>query len=188
MLPEDTDWHADDGNEEVTHDFVNAIERSVDCVASASGDGTYPAPTGTTLPWGGGKIFAWQLNAGIAAGAKATVEATLDWRNRLIVVLGAGAYNAGGADKLPGKASYDGAGSMGFDFAWSTGVFWTHDGATDGDPPGVSAQYFTLDAGNAYLFADETDSYKLKLRNGTAATFYPFLLIWVSDQMPTRLP
>lgn len=191
MLMEDTDWFANDGNEEVTHDWTNAVQRSVDAVKASAADGTFPVQEEgglpTTLPWGGGKIMYWALEAGVGPGAKVDIDTSFDWRNRIFTILAGGAYNA--ANKLPGGAAYSGSASMSFDYAFTIGTHYTEDGATDGDPPAGGANYWELIAGDLYIFSDSTDSGHLKLRNGTGATtYYPLLVLWVSDQFPTRSP
>jgi hypothetical protein len=186
MLPEDPNWNCDDGNEPITHDRMNAIMLDVTMTKSPDTDMVWPAPVGTTLSWGGGKIIIYGFKSGIGAGLMGLVDDSIDYLNRTIVLLGGGAYNAG--NKMPGEAAYSGAGSISFDFGFHAldPVFYTEDGATNGDPPGGGQNYLTLIAGDLYLFADSANGGALTLRNGGAATYYPYLVLLVSDQHPTR--
>lgn len=182
MLPNDTDFFANDGNEEVTHDWTNSIELSANVQTASETDETYPAPTGTTLSWGGGRIIFYHKVAGVGAGATGVIDDTLDYRNRQVIVLNGGFYDV--ADKLPGGGAWSGAGGMVYTVPFTATSLWTEDGGATGDPP--SANYLNLDgAGNAYIFCEST-SHDLRYRNGSAASEYPFMVILVSDQFPTR--
>ena len=97
MLPDDADWFDNSGNEPITHDWTNALQLSVDTVVGSTDDMTRPAPTGTALPWGGGKILVWQYNTGVVAAADKVIDDSIDYRNRMIVQLCCGAYSAANA-------------------------------------------------------------------------------------------
>lgn len=187
MLPEDAEWFANSGNHVITKDWTNALELSLDTIVGSTSDMTYPAPTGTALPWGGGKLLFWQYNTGVVAAADKVIDDTLDYRNRMIIQLCCGAYSA--ADQMPGTVTWSGIGGMGFNFPFSTNVaLYTEDGATNGDPPGAPSNYMTLDAGTTYfIYADSGNSGALTFKNGHVTdTIYPFLVLWISDQFPTR--
>lgn len=185
MLPGDTDFHADDGNEEITHDFVNTIQRSVDAGTNGMSPGwTAPSPTGTSLPWGGGRIVVAMNESGIADGVDWNVYSQMDCRNRQVVILEFGAFNA--ANKLPGGGSEE-AIQPGYDYLWDGDrTLYTKSGATTGNPP-TGGTYLVLcrTADDAMLFCDAT-SHFLVMRNELGATVYPFLVLWISDQFPTR--
>jgi hypothetical protein len=187
MIPDDTDWFDNSGNEEITHDWTNAVQLSMDTMIGSTSDMTYPAPTGTTLSWGGMKVLFWQYNTGIVAGADKVIDAVFDYRNRVIKIVEGGGYNA--ADRMPGEATWSGVGGMSYDHPLNTNTaLYTEDGATNGDPPGVPSNYLTLDAGpNYFIYADSGNNGALTFKNGHATdTIYPFLVLLVSDQFPTR--
>jgi hypothetical protein len=200
MLPEpttsDPEWHSDDGNEEKTHDWFNAIMRSVDAESSPMDGIAHPAPAGTALPWGGGRIKFWSAPGGLADNAIANVDDTMpggpDYTNREIIVLAGGAYSS---NRVPGSGNeYDGQPDYDVPFDGSIGTardlhFFTKAGAAAADPLPTGGCYLQLNSGagdGVYLYMSNSGSKALNIANRTGATIYPFLVYFVSDQFPTR--
>jgi len=185
MLPTDTDWHADSGNQPITHDWVNAVQLATDSIKAAGSTGTWPAPTGTTLAFGGGKIVIAKNATGIADGLDWAID-YMDYRKRMVVVLAFGGYTApADGTHLPGEASYSSPGGPGYSVPFDgTNHFWT--GAGIADPTADDPRLVICTTGDdAILYCDSTFHY-LQMRNETGSTFFPFIVYWVSDQFPTR--
>jgi hypothetical protein len=184
LLPEDPDWHEDSGNETITHDFVNALELSVDYRASAVSDGVFPSPTGTTLPWGGGRIIFFMDDDGIAEDVSVIVDSSMDWRHRMITILDAHLYGA--ANELPGGGAEPADQRSGQHYGQSG---YTHEGSADGSPPATNHIDTVTGAGvvSGEFYVDNA-TFALKFHNEVAAVVFPMFIILVSDQIPTRLP
>lgn len=192
MLPDDDDWFANSGNHVISKEWTNAIQLATDAVAADGSVGTFPAPSGTTLPWGGGKIVVFKSTNKVGDGSGCTVDASLDYRNRLVVVLAFGAYTDPGGDVLlPGEASYSSAGGPGYTFPFDSGFnhLWTSAGSDPPTPPATNPgdPYLTLctTGDDIALFCKSTEN-SLYLWNESGSDIYPFLICWVSDQFPTR--
>jgi hypothetical protein len=187
MLPEDPNWFSNSGNHVISKEWTNALQLGMDTMIGDTSDMTYPPPAGTTMSWGGMKVLFWQYNTGVVAGADKTIDDVFDYRNRVIKIIEGGGYNA--ADRMAGEASWSGAGGMSYDYPLNTNTaLYTEDGATGGDPPVGGANYLKLDAGdNFYIYADSANGGALTFLNKHSTdTIYPFLILLVSDQFPTR--
>lgn len=185
MLPDDTEWEAYDGNTPVPNDYLNVLSRSLDYRAASDAQGTYPAPTGTTLAWGGAKIILYDGRvAGIANGTDGVIDDTIDYRNRYIHVLAAHVVNAGNKATLPGGGSEPAAQPVGNDYAVvNTGpAFLERTGATAGTPP-ANCTYLAITA-NSYIHVDDNND--LVWQNNEGAVIHPFIVLVVTDQFPTR--
>jgi len=194
-LPDDTWWFANDGNEPITHDWTNDLQRAVDCIKANQADGTFPPPVGTALPWGGGRMLYFQDDDGIADHGDLTVSSDLDFQNRIIVVWEAYAQDA--ANKIPGGGAAPINGSAPV-LSWSfqgSRMMWSGTGLTAGNPPAApgTGQYLAWqnhqDAAaptvSGFLYV-ATGTKALMFRNESGATLYCVFLVWVSDQMPAR--
>jgi hypothetical protein len=192
MLPDDTEYLVRDGNTRVKNGWLNKVQRTIDLVKASGSGGTFPPPEATTEAWGGARKFIAKCMTGMAAGDKWTIDDTLDWRNRRIEIVAFGMYNA--ASHLPGEASYSCAGGPGYDYPCDSledetkgREMWSGAGANAAAPP-TGGPYLTLADGatvRGYLFVDDT-SHALRFWIAAGATVYPYIVVEVSDQFPTR--
>jgi hypothetical protein len=182
MLPEDTDWFANDGAEEITHDWTNAVELGVDVgQASENAANIFPVKAGTTLAWGGVRML-FIRSPVINAGADWIADDTIDWRNRWILCLDT-EVDADEAD-IAGEANYVAAGTHEGTTDQASCAFWTGAGAVAGSPP--TGNYGTP-IGGMHVYCNSADN-KLTIRNSSGGNYYAFMVLMISDQFKTRLP
>ena len=180
MLPEDSEWFANSGNHIITKDWTNAIQRNVDAVKADGSADVFPAPTGTTLPWGGGRRFFLRSPA-IPNCAATSLDSSIDWRNRWVMVLDAQADLD--EDEVVGGTSYAPAGDhSGALVGHATAAFWTGAGQTF---PPIAAPYASALA-NVHIFADATTGKLYCYQDSDPNPIYLWLVLEVSDQFPTR--
>jgi hypothetical protein len=182
MLPDDPYFDAKDVGSPVPPGLVNALQRSVDAGKASEATGTFPSPTGTTLPWGGGKMVFFRGE--VAADSEITADDSIDWRNRFVLVFG-GFYDA--AADLPGSGTEQ-SDQPGFDYRLSQTMGNWQDvvcGYLKESSPLTLIKLLVLAASNVHINTNAAG--ELKLHNsGNPAAIYPCLWIFVSDQFPAR--
>ena len=180
MLPDDPYFEAKAIDSPVPPGLVNALERSVDAGKASWASGTFPAPTGTTLPWGGGKLLFFRGTVG--ADSVITVDDTIDWRNRAVMVFG-GFYDD--AADLPGSGTEPVA-QPDYDY-WMSQVFGVERECLHGYLGGSrTLKLLVLASSYIKIKADPTTGELTLTGVGTPVALYPCLWIFASDQFPTR--
>lgn len=178
MLPDDPYFDAKDPGSDFPPGLANALQRSVGCEKAAWASGTFPAPTGTTLPWGGAKIVVYRGTLG--ADSTVIADDSIDWRNRLLLIIG-GIYTAE-AD-LPGNGT-EPVNQPDFDYPLNqdlkavpiiTGYL------------NESTRIEICQLPSGYVKIETNASGELLLHGvSTAAALYPVLWIVATDQFPAR--
>lgn len=191
MLPDDPNWRCFDGNMRVRNGLLNDLQRSVGAEAASSAEGTFPAPTGSTLPWGGGHIIIGKRTTALSTGTNFSVDASRDYRNRLIRIQAICAWDAAG--KVPGEGSEPNDQALGLlrdaDIAMTRPLWYTKSGS---DNPGVAGYYYSVASGGGspptwgYLYANAAAPYDLRFHNVNGTDLYLLIAYTVFDQFPTR--
>lgn len=183
MLPDtDPEFVVYDGNKPVGNDLLNRVQRAPDVILGSGSDGTFPAPALTTAAWGGSVMLVAKKVAGVANGGDWLIDDSINWLNRILLVVEFGAFNA--ANKLPGEGT-ENNGYPGYDYqlnAATSRTLYTK-AAAAGSPP-AGGTYAVLSA-NAYLYVDAAGD--LYMRNAEGAIIYPFIMLIGTDQFPTRV-
>jgi hypothetical protein len=198
MLPTTTDSKGDseftvrDGNTRILNAWLNKLQRGIVMRKGSGTGGTFPSPPATTEAWGGAHQVVAKCVAGVTGADKWTIDDAIDWRNRIVRILAFGAYNA--SNRLPGESNYACGPGPGYDYPCDSledetkgREMWTGAGANAADPP-TGGPYLTLASGataRGYLFVDDT-THALRFWNATVSTLYPYIVVEVSDQFPTR--
>lgn len=180
MLPDDPYFDAKDPGSDFPPGLANVLQRSVGCEKAVWASGTFPAPAGTSLPWGGGRLVFFRATLG--ADSTITVDDAIDWRNRAIMVFG-GFYDD--AADLPGSGTEPVAQP---DYAyWLSQALGVERECLNGYLGGSrSLKVLVLVSSDIRLEADGTTGELKMVGNGTPVALYPCLWIFASDQFPTR--
>jgi hypothetical protein len=187
MLPpttgkDDAEHNVRDGNTKVRNGWLNKLQRDVTARKASESGGTFPDVAGSTEPWGGGHLVVFKCPAGVSNADKQLIDDSIDWRNRVVVILSYGVHTgAGGGLKLPGEGGEEDA-QPGFDLTPAEHEFYTGAGGTT-HPPGAGELKCAVSA-SVYLYCDTAGD--LYLYNAYGADFFPWLVLLVLDQFPTR--
>lgn len=178
----DEEHNVRDGNTKVRNSWLNKLQRDVTARKGSGSGGTFPNVSGSTEAWGGGHIVFFKYPLGVPNSEKQVIDTSIDWRNREVLVLSYGVFTgAGCGPKLPGEGSEPDA-QPGWDLIPAQREFYTGSGGTT-HPPGAGERKCQVSS-SVYLYCDTAGD--LYLFNGYGADFFPWLVVLVSDQFPTR--
>lgn len=179
----DSEFKVRDGNTEVKNNWLNKLQRDVTARKASASGGTFPNVSGTTEPWGGAHVVFFKWPTGVPNADKQVIDTSIDYRNRYVTILDYGVHTGAGGDvKLPGEGGEEDE-QPGFDITIGANRgFYTGDGGTT-HPPGSGELRCTVSS-SVYLYCDTAGD--LYLFNGYGDNFFPWLVLLVSDQFPTR--